>query len=142
MARAMAPINRDIGAGETLWHVRSALNVAALSCRERIHGQLTSNYNQMLKLHRVPLAAAYADEEAHYRTLYGKNWQSKQDSHLTQLYNFFASPVGARQFCATAMTVSMRINDMDAGQLRQYSGSALAALEYPLINGGRSLASR
>lgn len=142
VARAVAPINRDLGSGETLWHVRSALNVAALSCREGSHSQLASNYNRMLKQHHVALASAYAEEEAQYRAMYGKDWQRKQDRHLTQLYNFFASPIGARQFCAAAMTVSMRINDMDADQLRHYSRTALAQLEYPLIYGQQALVGR
>lgn len=134
---AVAAINRGIGPREAIWHMRVALNVAALSCRDKSHRALASHYNQMLRTHRAVLADAYAGEEARFRDKYGGSWQQKQDSHLTSLYNFFANPAGARQFCATAMTVSTRVNGMDAAQLRDYSRDALAELEQPIMRGGK-----
>jgi hypothetical protein len=127
-----APVNR--ASGETIWHMRSALNVAALSCRSGPYRQIASNYNQMLRRHRAVLAEAYAQEQAVFRARYGKDWQRRQDSHLTSLYNGFANLATQRPFCATAMTISARVNDMDAAQFRDYSRTALAQLERPRAN--------
>jgi hypothetical protein len=114
--------------------MRSALNVAALSCRRGPYRQIASNYNQMLRRHRAVLAEAYAQEQAVFRARYGKDWQRRQDSHLTSLYNGFSNLATQRPFCATALTISARVNDMDAAQFRDYSRTALAQLEWPRAN--------
>lgn len=126
-----AAINRAMHSGETVWHMRSALNVAALSCRDRSHRQIAANYNQMLRRHRATLAEAYADEETIFRARYGRDWQRRQDSHLTSLYNSFSLLATQRRFCATAMAISARVNDLDALQFKEYSRTALAQLEHP-----------
>lgn len=138
---AVAAINRGIGPGETIWHMRSALNVAALSCRDKSQNQIATNYNQMLRRHRAILANAYTEEQAQFRTKYGSDWQRRQDRHATSVYNFFANPIAARQFCEAAMTISARVNDLDAAQFKEYSRTALAQLERPIVN-ARSLAQR
>jgi hypothetical protein len=124
-----APVSQ--ASGETIWHMRSALNVAALSCRSGPYRQLASNYNQMLRRHRTTLAEAYTQEQAVFRARYGKDWQRRQDSHLTSLYNGFANLATQGPFCATAMTISARVNDMDGAEFREYSRTALAQLERP-----------
>lgn len=138
---AVAAINRGIGTGETVWHVRSALNVAALSCRGSGYHQIAGNYNQMLRRHRAMLADAYTEEQAQFRSKYGNDWQRRQDRHITSVYNFFANPIAARQFCAEAMAVSDRVNALDSIQFREYSRIALARLERPIVN-ANSLAQR
>jgi len=138
---AVAAINRGIGPGETIWHMRSALNVAALSCRDKSQNQIATNYNQMLQRHRAILANAYTEEQAQFRTKYGSDWQRRQDRHATSVYNFFANPIAARQFCEAAMVISARVNDLDATQFKEYSRTALAQLERPIVN-ARSLAQR
>lgn len=137
----IAAINRDIGPGETVWHLRSALNVAALACRQKEHQPITSNYNQMLRQHRAVLADAYAAEQAKFRSVYGGDWQKRQDRHATSLYNFFANPIAQRQFCAAAVKVSERIVQLNGAQFMDYSKAALAQLEQPIVN-QRSFAQR
>jgi hypothetical protein len=135
-APAIAQINRGIGPGETLWHVRSALNVAALSCRGKTYDAIATNYNRMLTLHRDALASAHADEEAAYRARYGANWARRQDTHLTQVYNFFANPTGAKPFCATALLVGAHVNQLDDAGLKAWSNGALVELERPFVTAG------
>ena len=124
-------VDRGMKPGEALWHMRSALNVAALSCRDRNHRQIAANYNAMLRRHRAALAEAYAEEQAIFRARYGKDWQQRQDRHLTSLYNGFALLATKGSFCATALAISARVNDLDATQFRAYSGAALSQLEHP-----------
>ncbi len=136
-----AAINRGIGQGETIWHLRSALNVAALSCRQKQENQIATNYNRMLRQHRAVLADAYSQEQNQFRSRYGSNWQGRQDRHMTSVYNFFANPVATRQFCAAAMVVSARINQLSTDQFKGYASPALAQLERPLLM-ARSLSRR
>lgn len=129
----VAAINRGLGTGETLWHLRSALNVAALSCRQKSENQIASNYNRILRLHRAALADAYAEEQTQYRQRYGNGWQGRQDRHLTSLYNYFANPVAMRPFCAAALDISRQMLTWTPAQVRDYARPALAQLERPLV---------
>lgn len=130
---AVASINRDLGPGETLWHVRAALNVASLSCTGPERSAIIANYNTILKHHREMLAQAYAAEQAAYRTRYGANWQRMNDTHLTRLYNFFAGPMAQNQFCRVAFAISGEVRDMAPTRLEAFAPGALARLERPFI---------
>jgi len=82
---------------EAVWHVRSGLNVGALSCRGE-YDALADAYNRLLEQHETLLAEAYRFEE-------GRLSQSELDRHLTQIYNHFANQRSAQLFCRTAQTV-------------------------------------
>ncbi|MET0364455.1 MAG: hypothetical protein ABW169_07355, partial [Sphingobium sp.] len=57
--------NRGMTGQQALWHVRMALNVAALGCRDA--GDVMGvEYNRMLRLHARPLAQANAEADAQY----------------------------------------------------------------------------
>lgn len=131
---AVAAINRDIGPGETVWHMRAALNVASLSCTGRAQASIIANYNTMLKRHREALAQAHAAEQAAYRTRFGKNWQRHNDTHLTRLYNFFAMPMAQKRFCEVALDVSENARTMASERLEAFAPGALARLERPFVN--------
>ena len=124
-------INRDLVPGETLWHVRAAVNVAALACTAPAYSAITPQYNAMLKRHEAALTQAYQAEEAHYRLLHGADWQNAFDRHQTALYNSFADPRATQALCAEALIVSARINGMDTALLSVFAGKALADLEAP-----------
>jgi hypothetical protein len=89
--------NTGISAVEAVWHVRSALNVAALACDDRT---IVANYNALLKQQKGAFAAAYEAEARQFRTAQGNDWRSAMDGHMTRLYNFFAQPSAQRGFCA------------------------------------------
>jgi hypothetical protein len=57
---------------EALWNMRSALNVAALSCRGSRMPGVAPAYNRMLSRHKAPLAEAYAAVQAKYMALPGR----------------------------------------------------------------------
>ena len=59
-SRPSASINVNLSEQESLWHLRSALNVAALSCRTGKGSGVASSYNRMLSRHKAALAAANA----------------------------------------------------------------------------------
>lgn len=130
-SQPVAPINRDLSAAESLWHVRAGLNVAALSCRDT--KAIAPAYNQMLSVHHAALAAAAKADQARFGT--GTDAAKHFDRHQTQLYNYFANPVAQRQFCASATSLLSRINAMPSTQLAAAAPRSLAELEAPFRRG-------
>jgi hypothetical protein len=112
---------------ETLWHLRAALNVAALSCREPQYALMGPSYNQLLKKHKVLLASANRSEGARY----GNGGAS--DRHQTQLYNYFAGPVGKAQLCWSASNIFAQIGPMNSIALQKAAPKMLAELEAPFL---------
>ncbi|WP_239018249.1 SPOR domain-containing protein [Sphingomonas flavalba] len=111
-------INSGIGAQEAVWHLRAALNVAALSCNDR---GLADRYNRLLQDKRSALAAAYAAETARFST-------AALDSHMTQVYNYFALPRDRAAFCAAAGEALAGAGTAD---LPGFAPAALERLEAP-----------
>ncbi|MBK5264692.1 MAG: hypothetical protein JJE34_05570 [Alphaproteobacteria bacterium] len=131
---AIAAINRNIGPGETIWHMRAALNVASLSCSGRRQSMIAANYNTMLKHHRDAFAVAYEAEQTAYRTRFGRDWQRQNDTHMTRLYTFFTKPMSQNRFCDVALDVSAKARSMASWELQGYAPGALAQLERPFVS--------
>lgn len=132
--RPSAPINANLSANEALWHMRSALNVAALSCRTARTSAVAPAYNRMLARHKAVLAAANGAETGPFRARYGAKWQGAYDRHATQLYNFFAMPTAQAQFCVAAGQVLAKANAMSPDGLVGFAPAALAQLEAPFLH--------
>lgn len=95
--------------GEAVWHLRSGLNVAALSCRGKGRTPVSGDYARLLTRHKALLASAYAGEQRRY----GK----ALDRHLTQLYNRFAFQHSPERFCASAAAVAAEAVRIDSPTL-------------------------
>ncbi len=96
--------NRLLNANESIWHLRSALNVAAINCRGASWAQITPDYNQFLTLHKVQLAKATKAIDADFVKRYsGTAGLRIRDTKSTELYNYFALPPVKQEFCDTAM---------------------------------------
>jgi len=120
-------INSGIPAQEQIWHIRAALNVAALSCRD--DGALARGYNRFLKDHKPLLGTAYSAETAHFRSA----GLPALDRHMTQLYNFFAQPPAQPGFCQAAKAEIDRAVATPAADFPSYAPGALDRLEAPII---------
>lgn len=118
-------INSGVTAQEALWHVRGALNVAALGCRA--DAQLLANYNQFLTQRKSTLAAAYTNEASRLRSA----GRTALDQHMTRLYNFFAQPPAQVAFCRVASEEAARIVTVAPAQLPAHAVDALGRLEAP-----------
>jgi cell division protein FtsN len=121
-------INGSIGAPEALWHVRAALNVAALSCRDPA---IVAEYNRLLGDRRALLASAYAAEGARFRASHGAGWQAALDTHMTQVYNGFADPRSREGFCGVARDIEAEFAAPASGDLVALAPAALRRLESP-----------
>ncbi len=126
-----ATINSGVTAEEALWHVRSALNVAALSCRTQPGGAaLIRHYNALLVHRKAVLARAYGAETGRFATA----GRGAIDAHMTRLYNFFAQPSAQPGFCAAAAEVADHVDAVPPAGLPQYATGALGRLEAPILD--------
>lgn len=123
--------NLGLTADETSWHVRAALNVAALGCRDAAEVQTVAAYNRLLRRQRETLAAADAGVKSVYRARHGDAWESAHDRQMTRVYNFFAQPPAHDGFCAAARAVLARAETVTADQFAGFAAEALPLLEAP-----------
>ncbi len=124
-------INSGVTEQEALWHVRSALNVAALSCRSQPGGAaLVKHYNVLLVQRKAMLARAYAAETGRFAA----EGKGAVDAHLTRLYNFFAQPSAQPGFCAAAADIANHVDTVPPAGLPHYATGALDRLEAPILD--------
>lgn len=124
--------NRGVTSNTALWHVRMALNVAALACHDS--GDLArSQYNRMLHVHGPILAEANAAVDRNYKYAFGSssNGVSQRERLNTVVYNFFSLPPVTKSFCPVAIAVGGRMLAMPSGALLDYAPQALTELEKP-----------
>ncbi|RYY47677.1 MAG: hypothetical protein EOP59_00705 [Sphingomonadales bacterium] len=117
--------NRDLSEAAAVWHVRSALNVAVLTCAQE--PQLAAQYNRMLGAHRSALAKAHAGVSAEYRG-------AAFDTAMTRVYNYFAQPPVQRAFCPVAADVLAQAETVPAGDFGHFAETALAQLDAPFVD--------
>ncbi|WP_150290748.1 hypothetical protein [Sphingobium estronivorans] len=122
--------NRGVTANTALWHVRMALNVAALSCHG-VNEPARIQYNQILHVHEAALREANAAVDRNYLAAYGTGGLKARELLNTVVYNFFALPPVTKSFCPVAIEVGAKILAMPSSQLLAYAPEALTALEKP-----------
>lgn len=129
-----ATINRNLSPAATIWHVRSALNVAALACRGEREAAIVADYNTLLASKKAILATAFARTEAEARAGGDKAWRDAHDRRMTQVYNFFAQPPAQAGFCDTAAIVVAEAAATPPVDFAAFAPVALARLEAPFID--------
>ncbi|MEI9927704.1 MAG: hypothetical protein WDN44_08350 [Sphingomonas sp.] len=126
--------NLGLSRDEVVWHLRAALNVAALACRDAEEERTITAYNRMIAEDAAPLAAADAAVKADYRARYGVDWADRHDHDMTKLYNFFAQPPAQGGFCAAAQGVLAEIDRVPPAELADFAAEALPRLEAPFTD--------
>jgi cell division septation protein DedD len=126
----LSPIHQNLDPHETLWHVRAGLNVAALSCAQRVGPGIISDYNSFLKAKKALLNEAYEALSADYRAK-GGNWQRSLDADMTKLYNHFASPTAQAAFCDAAAAEVKRAVAAPPENWESWAAETLATLDRP-----------
>ena len=116
--------NRDLSDAATVWHVRSALNVAALTCPDG--AALAAEYNRLLRVHRAPLGDAHAALVAASR---GRDL----DAAMTRVYNYFSQPPAQRAFCPVAIAVLAEAVVTAPSGFGDFARTALPRLDAPFI---------
>jgi len=122
--------NKGIGPEETLWHVRSSFNVAALICQGSTYGRLAGDYNNFLKKHKSRLSRANRAIEGKYqRENKGRAGRRARDTHITSLYNYFSLPPVKTQFCSEMLTRANEIAALSSSDLIEYSRNTLPKID-------------
>ncbi|MEP3226003.1 MAG: hypothetical protein ABJO01_08505 [Parasphingorhabdus sp.] len=124
-------INRDIGPLQTVWHVRAALNVAALSCTGSQYERLVSDYNAFIGNNKRFLRNANTAILSKFRREIGNGYQRAHDRHQTRLYNYWSFSPLRRPFCDQAVQVSQRAIITKSEDMEAFGAQALAELEKP-----------
>ena len=126
-----AVVSTNLPPLEALWHLRVALNVAALGCRDADENVTVASYNALIRSQAGALAAANEAVNADYRARYGAQWEEARERDMTRLYNYFAQPGAQAAFCATAKATLARIASVPAQDLPGFAFASLPALEEP-----------
>jgi cell division septation protein DedD len=126
----LSPIHQSLAPHETLWHLRAGLNVAALSCAQRVGPGIITDYNAFLKARQALLSQAYDRLSAEYRAK-GGSWQRTLDADMTKLYNHFASPTAQAAFCDAAAVQVKRAIAAPPEAWEAWAAESLAALDRP-----------
>lgn len=123
-----SPINANLTQAATIWHLRAALNVAALGCRTPRESILAAQYNALLAREKASFAAAQTALSAEFRAG-GGQWQDRYDQAMTRLYNFFSTAQAHDRFCAAAMQVMADTQALAPGALPGYAADRLMVLD-------------
>ncbi len=117
--------NRALTPAATAWHLRAALNVAALRCND---DALIANYNQLVRTHGAALT------RAHDAAMREAGSQAAFDSSQTRLYNYFALPPVQAAFCTAAATIAEEAARTPAGEFARFTTLGLPVVDLPFTN--------
>jgi hypothetical protein len=126
----VSAINRGLSPAATVWHLRVALNVAALACRGGPELQIIADYNALLRTQKGSLAAAQAALGAEFKGR-GGDWQDAYDDAMTRLYNFFSQAQARDAFCQAAADVLARTRTLAEPELGGFAQANLLVLDAP-----------
>lgn len=95
-------INSDLDRDSTLWHFRSAWNVAALNCRDAERDTIVEAYGAYLKRFKTVLDRTNTALEKRYRAEFpeARDALKARETYMTRVYNYFAMPPVRADFCA------------------------------------------
>ncbi len=99
-------VNYNLTSAQKIWNMRSALNVAALNCRENEYASVLAAYKSLLTSKKRDLANANRDVGKEFRARFGSSARDEQDRYMTQVYNYFALPPAQHQFCTAATQIA------------------------------------
>ena len=128
--RFMTP-NINLTGDRAFWHMRIALNVAAIGCRGPFETTLIANYNQIVRGHAATIRRSERAVIADLGKQTGTNGIAARDSLSTGLFNYFAQPPAQRPFCLVANDVAALVAATPAKDVVAAAEANLPRLEQP-----------
>lgn len=126
---------RALSADGTVWHLRAALNVAALVCHDAGLGDpVVAGYNAMLIGRKAALSATEKRYAAEWRTIDPKEWQDRYDDAMTRAYNFYGQSFARAGFCAAAATTLADMAALPDSGLAAFAAERLPTLDRPFAD--------
>ena len=127
--------NRGLSRDEQIWHFRSALNVAALNCQGPVWGQIATEYNKFIVVHKVLLSKTSKSVDREYVKRYPKqNGLRIRDTRMTDLYNYFALPPVRAQYCDMSLRKLQEANLVPQEALPEYAIGGLTDIDNVFVN--------
>ena len=127
--------NRGLSRDEQIWHFRSALNVAALNCQGPVWGQIATEYNKFIVIHKVLLSKTSKSVDREYVKRYPKqNGLRIRDTRMTDLYNYFALPPVRAQYCDMSLRKLQEANLVPQEALPEYAIGGLTDIDNVFVN--------
>ena len=126
--------SQGLSAQGAVWHLRVALNVAALACRGPLGDAIATRYNALLNGRRAAFAGAQDAAFKELRANGAKDPQDAWDDAMTRLYNHYALAPARDGFCTAADRVLNALPSVGADGLASYAPSGLAELDRPFVD--------
>ena len=94
-------VNSDLDRDATLWHFRSAWNVAALNCQGGDRDTIVEAYGRYLKRFKTVLDRTNTALEKRYQAEFpeARDALKARETYMTRVYNYFAMPPVRADFC-------------------------------------------
>lgn len=113
-----------------VWHLRNALNVAALGC-DQAGGGVLDLYNAWLNTHAAAINRYYQAYVREWQATGWGDWQRVYDDNQTRIYNFYAQPAMRRAFCAIAREEVAQVGQVAEADLPAFARASLLRLDRP-----------
>ncbi|WP_144037301.1 hypothetical protein [Sphingomonas sp. TZW2008] len=116
-----------------VWHLRNALNVAALGC-DQAGGGVIDHYNTWLRTRGAAIDRYYQAYIREWQTPGWWDWQRVYDDNQTRIYNFYAQPAMRAAFCAVAREEVAKVGQVADDDLPSFARGALLRLDRPFVD--------
>ncbi|WP_375286147.1 hypothetical protein [Sphingomonas sp.] len=115
-----------------VWHLRNALNVAALGC-DQAGGGVVEAYNAWIRTHAAVIDRYYQAYIQEWQAPGWWDWQRVYDDNQTRIYNFYAQPAMRAAFCAVARVEVAQVGQVADADLPAFARAALLRLDRPFV---------
>jgi len=121
-----------------LWHLRVAMNVAALQCDFEPSLLTVSNYNATLAHHRAELGNAYGTLQSYFTRVKGssKAGTTALDVYNTKTYSGYSTVNAQKDFCLVVSKTGRDAIFADRGNLYQVAQKHIGEIRKALVPTG------
>lgn len=116
-----------------VWHLRNALNVAALGC-DHAGGGIVEPYNAWLTTHAAVLDRYWQAYRHEWQSTGWWDWERAYDNNQTRIYNFYSQPTMRAAFCAVARGEIAHVGQVADTDLPAFAREALLRLDKPFVD--------
>jgi len=125
-------VNSNLDEDSTLWHFRSAWNVAALNCLDPANeAPILNGYGDFLKKYARMLTRTNTAIDQRFRKEHGSRNEAvkAREAYMTQVYNYFALPPARGEFCNVARQIANEFAQAQPEDAKAFAASNLPRIE-------------
>jgi hypothetical protein len=115
-----------------VWHLRNALNVAALGC-DQAGGGVAELYSAWVTTQAAAIDRYYKAYIREWQAPGWWDWQRVYDDNQTRIYNFYARPAVRQAFCAVAREEVAKVGQVAEADLPAFARESLLRLDRPFV---------